>query len=297
MSEDSTAHHQTIVALDIAGHDTAAGSPTHRLLVHEGFWKLVRASFAAAGVPWDVLLQENRADSAMIHLPTRAAEANLVAELAVRMLAELRQYNEVHAQANVRLRVAFHTGEVRQGNRGTVSDATGYAFRLVAAPETKNALERSGAALALIVSDPFYRNVLRTDPATDARFYHRIDVSVNETKAEAWLRLLGAVTGEFPVREWPPPVSGQAFSELVEALLAVPCVRKAESRRLLLELFTRREIADIVPYHAEDRLHVIALARTCRRFAGGLAELLDAIRIVEPESPQVTALAAIIDEW
>ncbi|WP_240521626.1 effector-associated domain 2-containing protein [Amycolatopsis vastitatis] len=52
----------------------------------------------------------------------------------------------------------------------------------------------------------------------------------------------------------------------------------------------------MVAYHAEDRLHVIALARTCRRFTRGLADLLDAIRVLEPESPQVDALAAIIDE-
>jgi hypothetical protein len=80
----------------------------------------------------------------------------------------------------------------------------------------------------------------------------------------------------------------------MDALLAVPCVRKAESRRLLLEIFPRREIADVVPYYAEDRLHVIALARTCQRFTGGLVDLLDAIKMIEPESPQVAALEKII---
>jgi hypothetical protein len=83
---------------------------------------------------------------------------------------------------------------------------------------------------------------------------------------------------------------------LVDALLAVPCVRQGDSRRLLLDLFPRREIANVVPYHAEDRLHVIALAKTCLRFDGGLTDLLRAIRMIEPESPQVDALATIIGD-
>ena len=102
--------------------------------------------------------------------------------------------------------------------------------------------------------------------------------------------------GGLPARRLPRPVAAEAFSELVDALLAVPCVRKAESRHLLLDLFPRREIADVVPHHAEDRLHVIALARTCQRFTRGLADLLDVIRMLDPASSQVDALAAIIEE-
>ncbi len=273
---DSTAYHKTVLALDIAGYNDPRRTTAHRLVMHDGFWKLLRTSFAEVGVPWDVLLQENTGDGAMIQLPAQVAKADLVAKLPDRMLAELRRYNEVHAEAaNVQLRVAFHAGEVYQGSQGTVSNATSYAFSLVEAPEAKNALKWSGAALALIVSDSFYRDVVCADPAADARSY---------------------VNG-FPVRELPPPVAADAFSALVEALLAVPCVRMAESRRLLLELFTRREIADVVPHHPEDRLHVIALARTCGRFTSGLADLLDAIRLLDPESPQVNALAAIIDDW
>jgi len=295
---DSTAYHKTVLALDIAGYNDPRRTTAHRLVMHDGFWKLLRTSFAEVGVPWDVLLQENTGDGAMIQLPAQVAKADLVAKLPDRMLAELRRYNEVHAEAaNVQLRVAFHAGEVYQGSQGTVSNATSYAFSLVEAPEAKNALKWSGAALALIVSDSFYRDVVCADPAADARSYHSIRVSVQETKTEAWLRLLGATVNGFPVRELPPPVAADAFSALVEALLAVPCVRMAESRRLLLELFTRREIADVVPHHPEDRLHVIALARTCGRFTSGLADLLDAIRLLDPESPQVNALAAIIDDW
>ncbi|MEV6619728.1 hypothetical protein AB0M83_20765 [Amycolatopsis sp. NPDC051106] len=295
MHSYAAAHHKTIMAVDIAGYNDPKRTTAHRLVVHEGFWKLMRTAFAEAGIPWDTLFIENTGDGAMIQLPPEVAKADLVAQLPDQMLAELRRYNAVHAEeANVRLRVALHAGEVYQGSHGTISDANSFAFRLLEEPAAKKALKDSGAAMVLIVSDTFYRDVVRADPAADAGSYRRIPVEVKETKTEAWLRLLGATTNGFDLRRRPAPPSGAAFSALVEALLAVPCVRKTESRRLLLELFHRREIADVVPNYAEDRLHVIALTRTCQRFDGGLADLLKAIRMIEPESPQVTALAEIV---
>jgi hypothetical protein len=292
---DSAAYHKTIMALDIGDDNDLRRTTAHRLVVHEEFWNLLRTSLAEVGVPWDP--RENAGDGTMIQLPAELVKADLIAVLPGRMLAELRRYNAVHAgEAHVQLRVAFHTGEVHHGSHVTDSDVTSHAFGLVEAPAAKSALKRSGAALALIVSDPFYRDVVRAGPAADVDVYHRIPVSVRETKAEAWLRLLGAAAIGLSVRELPQPMAADAFQELVEALLAVACVRRAESRRLLLDLFPRREIADVVAHHAEDRLHVIALARTCRRFTGGLADLLDAIRLLEPGSPQVEALAAIIDD-
>src|SRR3954471_20682273 len=181
------------MALDIAGYNDPRRTTAHRLVVHDGFWNLLRTSFAEVGVPWDVLFRENAGDGAIIHLPAQVAKADLVAALPDRMLAELRRYNAVHAEeAHVQMRVAFHADKVCQGSHGTISDATSHAFRLVEAPEAKSALQTSGAALALIVSDSFYEDVVRADPAADAPSYHRIRVSVEETKAEAWLRLLGA---------------------------------------------------------------------------------------------------------
>ncbi|MGW3994934.1 effector-associated domain 2-containing protein [Amycolatopsis sp. NPDC004772] len=294
MHSYAAAHHKTIMAVDIAGYNDPQRTTAHRLVVHEGFWKIMRTAFAEAGIPWDTLFRENTGDGVMIHLPTEVAKADLVAGLPDRMLAELRRYNEVHAaEANVRLRVALHAGEVYQGSHGTISDANSFAFRLLDATEVKVALKESKAVLALVVSNPFYQDVVRADPAADALSYRRIPIENKETKTEAWLRLLGAVTNGFPVAAPAAP----DFPALVAALLAISCVRKTESRQLLLELFPRREIADLVPHHAEDRLHVIALARTCLRFDGGLQDLLDAVRTIEPGSPQVTALAAIVGRW
>ncbi|RSM49588.1 hypothetical protein DMA12_03970 [Amycolatopsis balhimycina DSM 5908] len=295
MPMDSAAHHKTIVALDTVGR-ADSGRAAHPLVEHEGFWELLRTSFVNADVPWHVLFPKNTGEGVVIQLPDQVARTDLLACLPDCMLAGVQRYNAVHAERmHVQLRAAFHAGEVCSGRHGEVVDAATHTLRLAEASETKKVLKHSGAALALILSDSFYKDVVRAGSAADVPPYRRIQVSFSETTTEAWLRLFGPAVIGFPVRELLSTATGPALPALVEALLAVPCVRGSESRRLLLELFPRRDIADIVPYHAEDRLHVIALARTCRRFTRGLADLLDVIRLLEPESRQVAALAVLID--
>jgi hypothetical protein len=291
------------MAVDIAGYNNPSRTVAHLRVVHEGLWALLRTTFAETGIPWDVCFVENTGDGAMILLPPEIAKADLVAQLPERMLAELRRYNAVHAvEAQVQLRMAIHAGEIHQGSHGSISPAVSHTFRLLDAEEAKAAQKQTGACLAIIVSDEFYREVVKHDPAADANAYRQILAEVKETTAQPWLRLLGSAPGNnLTVAPAAPhrilPRRADPFPELIEALLAVPCVRKFESRHLLLEMFPRREIADVVPYHAEDRLHVIALARTCLRFTGGLTDLLEAIKMLEPESPQVAALSVIIDGW
>ncbi|MEU8636958.1 hypothetical protein AB0C38_32700 [Amycolatopsis sp. NPDC048633] len=295
----AAALHRTIMAVDIAGYNNPSRTMAHLREVHEGLWRVLRTSFAETGIPWDVCFVENTGDGAMILLPPEIAKADLVAQLPERMRDELRRYNHVHAaEAQVQLRMALHAGEVAQGSHGSISQAVSFTFRILEAPEAKVAQKDAKADLALITSDLLHNDVVIHDPAADPRSYRRIPVKVKvgEAPAWAWLRLLGAVTNGFPVRVTTVPANREAFSVLVEALLAVPCVRSIDGRRLLLEMFPRREIANVVPYHAEDRLHVIALARTCQRFTDGLYDLLDAIKMIEPESPQVTALAEVIKD-
>lgn len=303
MPVHSAALHRTIMAVDVVGYNNPKRTVAHLREVHEGLWGVLRRTFAETGVPWEACLIENTGDGAMFLLPPDTAKADLVAQLPERMLGELRRHNAVHAvEAGLQLRLAIHAGEVHRGSHGSISPAVSHTFRLLDAEEAKVAQKQTGAQLAIIVSEEFYREVVKHDPAADSDAYRQILAEVKETTAQPWLRLLGGTPGN--VLTVPPPAPHRIlprprspFPELIEALLAVPCVRDAQSRRLLLEVFRRREIAEIVPYHAEDRLHVIALARTCQRFDGGLSDLLDAVRTIEPESPQVEALSIIIGAW
>jgi hypothetical protein len=295
----AAALHRTIMAVDIAGYNHPSRTVAHLRVVHEGLWGLLRTSFAETGIPWDVCFVENTGDGAMILLPPEIAKADLVAQLPERMLAELRRYNAVHADnARIRLRLALNAGEVHQGSHGSVSPAISFTFRLLDAPAAKAAMKRTGADLGIITSETFFEDVVKHDPAADPASYRRILAETKETRAHAWLRLLGAPDAQAVLSALPPVTveTGRPlpFAVLVEALLAVACVRNAESRRLLLEMVPRREIAAAVPHQAEDRLHVIELARTCERFDGGLEELLATVRLLDPGSPQVEELAAVV---
>jgi hypothetical protein len=261
----------------------------HHPVLRDGVRRALGSCLPKAGI------EENAGGSAVIRLPALLVPAAQLARVLEGLLAELWRYNAPRSrETHVQLRLAFHVRWPVRDRPVSGSDATGFVFRLLEATEAENALKQPGVAGALIVSETFYEHVVCAGSA-DAGSYRCIRVYAGTREANAWLRLLGAAVTGTTVRELPSPTAGPAFPALVEALLAVPCVRGAESRRLLLELFPRREIADVVPYHAEDRLHVIALARTCRRFTRGLADLLDVIKVLDPESPQVAALAALID--
>ncbi|EOD64992.1 effector-associated domain 2-containing protein [Amycolatopsis vancoresmycina] len=293
MHSYAAALHRTIMAVDVAGYNDPGRTLVHLREVHEGLWAVLKGTFAETGIPWDVCFVENTGDGAMILLPPEIAKADLVAQLPERMHAELRRYDAVHSEgARMQLRLALHAGEVQQGSHGSVGKAVSFTFRLLDAPEAKIAQKVTGAELALLASDTFYHDVVVEDPAAAPADYRRISVSVKETTTVAWLRLLGASPlGRSPVR------AKDDFPALVGAMMAVPCIRGAESRRLLLEMFPRREIADQVPYQSQDRLHVISLARTCLRFEDGLACLLEVVRTLDPESPEVRWFAEVVERW
>lgn len=300
MHSHAAALHRTIMAVDVAGYSNPMRTLDHQAAVHDGFYGILHSSLADVGVPWDGCLVENAGDGAMIQLPPGAAKAGLVAELPDRIVAGLRRHNAIHAaEASIQLRVALHAGEVRPASHGSISQAVILTARLLDAAGAKEALRQSGAPLALVVSESLFREVVEQDAAADAGSYRPIPVDLKGSTTMGWLRLLGGPPAWTPM---PAPESAatvspprDSFGALVDALLAVPCVRKSESRGLLLEMFPRPEIAAAVPYHAEDRLHVIALARTCQRYAGGMADLLAAIRLLDPGSPQVERLASLVE--
>jgi hypothetical protein len=129
----------------------------------------------------------------LILIPPDIPKTLLADQLPPRLTASLRRYNATHsAEAAVRLRVALHAGEVMVDPHGTASQAVNVAFRIVDAPEAKEAFRESRSALAVIASDAFYRDVIMHDPASQPHLYRQIPVQVKETASIAWLWLSDA---------------------------------------------------------------------------------------------------------
>jgi hypothetical protein len=108
------------------------------------------------------------------------------------------------AEAQIRLRVALHAGEVFTDKHGAAGAALNHAFRLIEAAELRSALASSPGVLALIVSSSFYRDVVRNSPASNPGAYRRVEISVKETAATGWIFLPDHAppAGEDRTAEW-----------------------------------------------------------------------------------------------
>lgn len=158
---------------------------------------------AEADVPFDACYHEDRGDGAIFVLPVTVSMSIMAGPFLGRLRAELRRHNELSNELGaIRLRVALHAGEVRMDEHGLVGAAVIHVFRLLDAQVFKDALARSGAALAVIASDRLYEDVLRhgwdlVDPAD----YTAVDVRSKETSARAWILVPG---GASPADASPP---------------------------------------------------------------------------------------------
>jgi hypothetical protein len=297
----ATTEHRAIVVADIASFTDPARTQHDQSTIHEALYRILRTSFDESGLELACCHVEDRGDGAMILVPPSFSKQLLVDQWPTRLLAGLRQHNAVHsAESQLKLRVALHAGEVYVNPNGVVSQALNLAFRILDAKPAKSALVSGGGMLALIASDEFYQSVIHNEPAADPAAYRRIAVSVKQTEAVAWLRLPDRPV---PATVTAPPAGRRQASQapvmpkdvltaIVDTLLELPFVRDANSRQTLLDLL-RPEIANSVPHHAIPRMQVFALVQTCLRHEGGLAELFDAVKHLDPDSIPGRRLDAI----
>ncbi|HKS49059.1 MAG TPA: hypothetical protein VJT49_28915 [Amycolatopsis sp.] len=293
---ESAYRFRTIMVVDVARFTDPARTEHHQRTVQESLYDILRVSFDDSGVHWKQCRAEDRGDGAIIYIPPEFPARQLVDQLPGRLLAELRRHNANHSnQARIQLRVALNAGQIYENDNGVVSHAVNLACRVVDAPPAKLALERVGGMLALIATDSFYRDVIQHDPAAAPSLYREIDVSVKETRVSAWLRLPGhdgadLATPELPRRTWQ---RNDAF-EMVNALLEMAALRDDANRQLLVSQL-RPSIAGTVPYHAQPKLYLLSLVKTCEAHDGGLIELLEVVRAFEgDDSPAVRKLAEVI---
>jgi tetratricopeptide (TPR) repeat protein len=167
-----------------------------QLAVRAALYQALSQAFAGSGIGWENCLSEDRGDGALILVPPEVPKALLVTGLPDLLASAVSQHNAGCAVAErMRLRAALHAGEVYQDAHGVAGAAVNHVFRLAEAPELKAALASSTGVLALVVSEWFFGEVVRHDPAAQPGSYRRVQVIVKETTAAAWIRVIdpGAV--------------------------------------------------------------------------------------------------------
>lgn len=181
---------KTIIVVDVANFTDPARTIWHQSVVLSGLHNVLRSAFSEAGVQLDTCDVHDRGDGKLILMPLGVDNTKLADLLPSRLVAWLRRHNAVYRpEAQVKLRVALHEGEVREDGQVVLSAAVNLAFDIVDAPEAKSMLRSTPCALALIASDHFYQDVIFHEPAADPGAYWQISVPGNENSVVAWLRM------------------------------------------------------------------------------------------------------------
>ncbi|QQQ77795.1 substrate-binding domain-containing protein [Saccharothrix sp. 6-C] len=220
--------HRTVVVVDVVAFSRR--SPAPQAEIRRGLYAALEAAFEGSGLDWSAIDHEDRGDGVLVLVPPDVPKSRVVGGLPHALLGELRRYNATRTEdARIRLRMAITAGEVRHDEHGVLGGEVTLAFRLLDSRPLREAVERSAALFALIVSDRFYDDVVGPNPAMDPESFRRVGVEVKEVRGHAWLH----VPHSGPVEEAP-------VAEPVAAEPVVPTPGPPPARR-------RRLPASLVP--------------------------------------------------
>lgn len=317
--------HCTIFACDIVAFGSRPDGVQTKL--REVMYSALRAGFAAARLPLETCYREDRGDGVIVVLPPTADPACLVHPLPDHLRGALRTHNGLAApQAQMRLRVALHAGELTSDDNGLVGTTVNHAARLLDAPAFKQAIKETAAPLGVLASDEFYHAVIQPGRgAVDPDEFRPIEIRLKETHTTGWLCI------REPTRPAPPennaavpsslahpqasqdpaiqadaaqnPASDSATGRssrppifvIVDLLMGIPLLTTAEGREDVAAAL-RPEIAMRIPRRSRAQHDVFSVVRTCLEFPGGLEELLAVVRELAGDTAQTMALEETIAE-
>jgi tetratricopeptide (TPR) repeat protein len=182
--------HRTIVCVDVEGFGDRRRTNTHQVTVRNGLYGSLQAAFARSGVPWDRCYHEDRGDGVLILVPPEVPKSLLAARVLDELATAIAEHNDTHdAEAQIRLRMVIHAGEILPDEHGVAGHDLNLAFRLLEAERLRADLRGSAGVLAVITSQRFFEEVIRNEPASAPVSYRPVLVSVKETWASAWICL------------------------------------------------------------------------------------------------------------
>jgi class 3 adenylate cyclase len=195
--------HRAVVAVDIVGSTTRANPAKARL--RQLMYKLLNQALRTSGIPerhHDPLI--DRGDGALVLIqPSDQIPKTLLLHTFFPALHQLlANHNAHHAEHAFQLRVAVHAGEVHYDQWGQFGEALDITCRLLDAPEFKRILASTTAPVALVVSDDFYRSIVKHGyDEIDARKYRQIvRVEMAGVAYPGWVQVLSV---NLTTTRWP----------------------------------------------------------------------------------------------
>ncbi|ANZ34748.1 hypothetical protein BBK82_00295 [Lentzea guizhouensis] len=309
MEQTPRAEPRAVLAVDVEKFSDPSRTNHHKSVVQDGLYEALHAAFHESNIAEESWYVEDRGDGALFLFTPEVRKQVLTDSLLRRMGANLLRYNAtVTPEARIRLRIALHFGEVVINDKGVVGDCVNHTFRLLDAPPLKTALAGSTSLLAVVVSEEFYRHVLRHDPAAEPQAYRQIEVVVKETTAAAWMRLSPeSMHGTPPAAATPPPPvettehavvsSGESLVLLADMIARTTLLASQDDRRLCLDLLSislkpRLQVVEFT----DARRHVFAIVLACGRRPDGIRALLKALRELRPDAPELDQISTLVHD-
>ena len=198
-----------VIAVDIERYSAPERTISHQLDVRGGMYEALREAMRESGVAWEECHREDTVDGIFVVFPPDADERRVVARLLPSLADILALHNETRsASARLRLLVAIHSGEL--------APAASLAFRLLHSQALRGSQRDLDAAVAVIASDPFYREFVSGPIRADFSPCH---VHGKDTDAEAWLWVAGARrVFPAPVRRSPSGLLGGRVDDVRAAV-------------------------------------------------------------------------------
>jgi len=187
----ASSQHCVLFAVDVAGLFAPRRDTEMLLFVRKALYRALVAAFKHSQLDWDNCMQEDRGDGLLIIVPTEMPSATIIGPLLDHLGVSLRRHNHLTSDiAQIRLRIAIHSGQVNRDSHGLAGPELIHLFRLLDSPALKRALTQSGDDLAVIASDHFYDTVIRQAYDTiDPETFQPAMVTIKETRTCGWLHL------------------------------------------------------------------------------------------------------------
>jgi hypothetical protein len=179
-----------IFGVDIAGFGHPERDDEVQVAVRSRLYQVLRESWEAAGLSWADAIREDRGDGVLLIASPDEPPTFLIDPLLELIRARLQRHNRLSsAAARIRLRAVLHLGAVHRDDHGVAGTAVNHMFRLLNAPQLRDALDEPDVDLAFIASQQVYNSVIRTHGSLSPESYLPVECQVKETVAEAWITI------------------------------------------------------------------------------------------------------------
>ncbi|MFD0857261.1 HD domain-containing protein [Actinomadura adrarensis] len=183
-------YERAIVAVDI--EDSTSRTDSIKARLRQVLYELLERALESSGLgeeERDPFLDRGDGALTLVHPTHPAVQARLLTDTVPTLGRLLARHNAQHPGHRFRLRVVVHAGHVHYDHRGCFGEALDLAFRLLEAPQLKEALRSATAPLVLVLSEDIYRCVVEGDHAgsNEHPYAPRVTTKINGRTHRGWV--------------------------------------------------------------------------------------------------------------